>query len=399
MKPLVYLLAGSMVANVALGVVWFSRRAESRATIAAPPVPQATQNVGAVVPADRVDADRWRRLSDGTDAEMIQRLRNEGFPPNVLAQIAFARLNRRYYDKRRELGLERPLMYWESGYGRGATRDSLDPQAKALRKRLSDEYIRETKLILRDDEWYSEMDRARQRRDYGDLPPEKVQQIEAINQDYQEIRSTLREEMRGIAFPEDKEKLEYLEKERRADLEKVLSTQELEAYDLRSSDTARSLRSQLARFDPSEEEFKTIYRAQKAYEAKYGDASNLTASEARDLREAEMKAVLSPERFEDYKVKTSGSYEPLSSLVHTLQLPEQAISDVIHLQHDMERRALAVQNDSSLTSDQRAAQLAALANEANEKLNQSLGTEGVKQFKSTQASGWLAQLRPNKPRG
>ncbi len=62
----------------------------------------------------------------------------------------------------------------------------------------------------------------------------------------------------------DREKLALLNRERRADLERVLTPEELFEYDLRQGPTAMRLRSQLAAFQPTEEEYRAIFTVQHA---------------------------------------------------------------------------------------------------------------------------------------
>jgi hypothetical protein len=239
-------------------------------------------------------------------------------------------------------------------------------------------------------------DYQRRRGDVEGIPSDKVRQILAINKDYSELEDAVREQVRGIVFPEDQAKLDILEREKRADLTHVLTSEELESYDLRASDIARGIRNQLAVFDPSEAEFQALYKVQQAFEER-SKGLNLTGDESREMREAMVAEVLSPERFADYQTTTSGSYPEVSSLVNEFKLPPATTGEVIGIQRDISRRAIVFRNDATLTSEQRDAQLAVLAREATTRLVTSLGENGFSQYQHANASGWLRRLPPPVP--
>lgn len=65
----------------------------------------------------------------------------------------------------------------------------------------------------------------------------------------------------------------------------MLSEDEYTGYLLRRSNTAHQLRSQIAGFDPSEEEFRTVFKLKRAFDEEYGEIGiNL------DLLEEQLKA-------------------------------------------------------------------------------------------------------------
>src|ERR1041384_7656252 len=92
------------------------------------------------------------------------------------------------------------------------------------------------------------------------LPEGKRDQARAIQATYLEKYTQLQQRTRGQFEPEDQEEAKRLRAERRDGLAKLLTPQELEDFDLRTSSTAGSLRSQLTGFDPSEKEFRALFR-------------------------------------------------------------------------------------------------------------------------------------------
>jgi Spy/CpxP family protein refolding chaperone len=243
---------------------------------------------------------------------------------------------------------------------------------------------------------------ADQRRNYGELSAEKIRQVNAINKDYGELAARTRDEMKGILLPEDREKLNFLEKEKHRDLANVLTPQELEELDLRSSDTASGLKSRTAEFQPSEGEYRTLFKLQQAFDAQYG-TRNLTPEETR-LRDeampkllAEIEASLGPERFADYEIKTNPAYADNQYFVAHSGLPAQMTDRLVSVQREMTQRATALKADQSSTPEQRYAQLTSLAEEASAKINATLGSEAFDRYKKSTGL-WLIRLRPTVPK-
>lgn len=387
------LLVGSLATNAALCtvlLVW-AHTVSPPATVTALSLAAKDDEARRRVEAERVT---WASLAQGGDQELLARLKAEGFPSEVLRVIASSRLDERFAARRKALAAKSgPRPYWRSSSGGYPPFGPEDARLRTERRALDKEYAEAMEQLV--GAYYPEYERARHQRDYGDLPSEKVRAIEAINRDYGELKGRIREAIKGVTFPEDRAQLEYLEKERRDDLARVLTPAELEAYNLRASETAGNLRNQLSLFDPSEEEYRAIFKVQQAFDQQSANAA-LTGDESRRLREAQIKAVLSPERFADYQVKTAGSYRQMRDLVASLKLPTEAIAQVIGVQHDITLRADNVRNDATLTSEQRNAQLAALSQEATTKLTSTLGQQGFEYYQYI-GRDWLAGLRSKAP--
>jgi hypothetical protein len=215
----------------------------------------------------------------------------------------------------------------------------------------------------------------------------------------QEIRNG----SQGILLPEDRAKLAYLDEQKRADITKLLSPEELLEYDLRSSPSSTQLRNQLAAFGPTEEEFRALFKLQQAFDAKYGNPEFLTAEQRRDrgLAQADLlkqaESVLPADRFAELKTKTDPAYISANAVVTRLQLPPTATAEIVAIQKDISKRADAVRSDRSLTPDQRNSQFLSLGSEAVARLTPTLGDAGVTAYKQS-GGGWInGLLRPPTP--
>jgi len=70
---------------------------------------------------------------------------------------------------------------------------------------------------------------------------------------------------------------------------------------------------------------------------------------------------------------------------------------VLSVQQDIQQRAAALRSGSKVSADARAAQLAALAQEANTKLESTLGARGLEAYKNY-GGGWMQILQPPRTR-
>jgi hypothetical protein len=207
----------------------------------------------------------------------------------------------------------------------------------------------------------------------------------------------------------EREKGRELEKERDAAIAQVLSPQEYAEYELRASNTASSLRYQLATFDPTEQEFRTIFQLQRAFDLQYPsvfavgaltpeqNAAMRQRSEAQKLLTDQIKAALGPERGEEYVRSMDYNYQQTARLVGRLELPAENARQVYAVQKEFEPRVAELRGNRTLSAEQRNQQLAALQEEATAKVSPLLGgTRGLEAYKQYGGS-WLRSMVPPPP--
>ena len=306
---LVVLLALSLAANAAL---YFQRSSAHTApkprTASADKTNSATtgQTIAATSAADHEVtqlAQTWQRLQSGDLKTFIQQLRAAGFSESMIRSIVAAQIYEQFSARRKALiAQQEDTPYWKA-----QQRFGLDPKTMSALRELSREQNEQIKALLGPDGVIGNEERqAYQRRQYGDLPRDKIDQLQNIVSDYSELRQQVYANANGVMLPEDREKITLLEKEQRTDLAGILTPQEMENYELRSSSTASLLRSQLGTFKPTEEEFRTIFRATRAAEEQYGSISGGVANgnQIRLIQTAVLentKSLLTPERYADLK--------------------------------------------------------------------------------------------------
>jgi len=336
-------------------------------------------------------------LDKGDLKSVIARYRAAGASPLVLRAIATEKINGLIYAKRKELAAQMaPRPYWSRNFQR------MDPKVMTAMNALNKEQAAMFKGALGPDAEYLENDPLSQAmiaNQNGGLPKENIERIRAIQSDYNDLKSEIMGSMNGVTLSEDYEKLAYLEKEQQADMAKALSPNDLFEYQLRNSPTASVLRSNLQAFNPTEEEFRVIFKAQLDFDQKYGSPFLVGPTQRvdRQAHEAELQDniqdALGSDRFAEYKQETDPGYMATSRLVERLELPSTAGQEVQTVQGDISKRADSIKKDSSLSPSDKSAVLAALADEASSKLTAVLGERGLAAYKQT-GGWWIQNINP-----
>lgn len=341
-------------------------------------------------------AQSWSELQSGDLKTLPERLRAAGFSPSMIRAIVAAQVNEQFSARRKELlGNQAEQPFWKTQrYG------GVDPKTMTALRDLGKEQMALMKSLLGDSAPGNDEMNAWQRRQFGNLSPEKLTQLQSINTDYSELQQEIMQKANGVMLPEDREKLAYLEKEKLADIAKTLTPQEFEDYQLRSSNTANQLRGQLGSFNTTEAEFRALYKVAAAIDEKYGTGGpfgGLRNPADYQNRQADMlaqaKAVLTPERFADYKLATDPQSSQVSRLVARLELPPATTQQVVTLQQDIQNRARAIMTNRELPAADRTAQLTTLQQEATAKLTTTLTPRGFEAYKQN-GGQWLDMLKP-----
>jgi hypothetical protein len=411
MKLVPLVLIGSLAINttfVALYVIRSQSATHTVATSTSPATKTAAKSAASPNSAATAEtaalAKVWTQLQSGDLASLVARLRDAGFSSSVIRSIVMAQINEQFSARRRAImGDTDDRPFWKS-----RTENFRDPKIAAALRDLNKEQNTLMKSLLEADGALGNEDALTNlRRQFGNLPPEKLAQLRTINSDYSELTQEVYEKTRGITLPEDREKIAFLEKEKRADLEKILGPQGYEDFQLRNSSTANQLRFQLSSFDASEAEFRAIFKLQAAFDEQYSFRNGppspelmQSRAEAQKQLQASILATLPPDRAADYQRATDPKVQQATQiaaqvdrLVARLELPPATTQQVVAVQQDIEQRARALQTNRELPAAERTAQLTALNQEATAKLSTALTPRGLEAYKQN-GGQWLQSLQP-----
>jgi hypothetical protein len=387
------LLTASLLLNAGLAIALaIGASRQSAPTESSRPTPQPIAPAGPII-----DATVWPSMSTGDLPSLVERLREAGFPPDIVRAIVAAQLQESYSARRKAIDPDaesRP--FWKTASLSPAVMDALRQLGREQQKQLRD-------LLGADAELNDPMSRARDSQLFGHLPAEKASDARRIVREFNDLRSDMFMRYGGSISltAADREKINALEKQMRGELAKIMTPQEFEQYELRGSNTANNVRYQLAAFDPTEAEFRTVYNLQRSFDDRFGQIYSQPSqeemrarSEAQRQLQDQIKGALGPVRAAEYERATNYEYRTTSQLVARLELPPETTNKVWAVRDEIQQRANQLRQDPSLTSEQRTGQLAALHQEAIEKVAPLLGgARGVEAFKQY-GGQWLEQLVP-----
>ena len=392
MKSSTILLLGSLLANGALvaGLLVFppsggpaaisgpAKHSSGPAAATAKPAPTSS-------PLTPV-ANAWTRLRTDNLDELKRRLQAAGFPPREARAILAMAITEQTNERREAIqGKDADVPYWKnrSAMSQDPARQTEINETYREMRELNYKYIDGPDALVDNEDA-----QIAAKRRFGDLPLGKLQQLTALQHDLDDQRNQTYAQNRDLAaIRSTAEAVRALEQAHLAEISKLLTPAELEQYELRSSNNAGSLRNSLANFRPNEEEFKALYAMQKNF------APGVTSQ---DQWVAQAQAILGPDRYAEYMATMSSDGRgKLGQLIARLNLPMTTITTVNAVRDDISARSKVVQSDPSLSTADRSAALAALAQEAQQKLTSSLGDRGYRAY--VEAKGdWL---RPLKPKG
>ncbi|MFT3870812.1 MAG: hypothetical protein QM715_20355 [Nibricoccus sp.] len=392
-RGLKIILAVSLLANLGLAAVYFHARhapslVSSRTT---------TINHAQTTPL----ASNWQALAAATasdDQAYVARLRAEGFPANVLRAFMKAELAERFAEQRR---IARKATGKDDYWRDYNARYRANPEAQAALRALDRQQDELLHRLLGPDA-LSPLETARRIRRFGNLSADKLHQLQLLSQDYNDMSQQIRQTAGTLQLKEDKDEIEYLYKERDADIAALLAPDELIAYQLRESPTAFNLQWKIRAFDATEQEYETLYSLQKSYEDQNKTANPEERKKAEQLLIQSIEAALGSERYTEYKITTDGSFVGVVEVTNNQGLPPAIAKEAVAYKLDVIQRWTAIKQDPVLTQADRDAKIAALVAEAKAALSQKLGPAGFTEYcKNNNISSWIDNVAkstgPSKP--
>ncbi len=347
----------------------------------------------------------WRALESTNYFVFIDNLRAFSCPEETIRDIIITDVAKFYGRRRSELRMQYPPpKFWEPFDPLGGSAEPVELQQKirAL-DREQRQLIRD--LLGVDLRWelarYSGEAESLER-NYNFLSTDKQAQVRAWSEHFDELEQDLYVRSRGWMLDEDLATLRQLQRQRREQLASMLNPEELEEYELRFSDTANNMRSQMTGFRPNEDEFRRIFRLQRAFDEQYdqlydsddkGQAARARSQEqAQDKLSAEIQQVLGPQRFAEYQRAQDGDYRALLQLGARLQMPEDVANRVYNMKQAAERVKYQVESNPNLTDDQRLQAVAALARETARSVRTTMGDDVYKTYQQ-HGGQWLGNLQ------
>lgn len=406
----------SVCVNLALAGAYFVSK---RSTTVAPPA--AAEAVPAkaaarsererraqAAPAGDTNDFHWASVESDDYREYIANLREIGCPEETVRDIIIADVNKLYGGRIAALyPSPRDFKFWQT---EDRSNRAQERERDRKRRELQDEKRALIKELLGID-YEAEMARWNGRPDedawrLGFLSPEKQQAVEALQDKFRELERAAFNEMReNRGSPEARAKMMALRAQREAELAQILGPQDFQEYQLRNSFTARNMRDSLASFSPSEDEFRKIFEARKAYDDQFGftrwggdEAVREQQRLAQQQLDEQLRATLGEERWRQYQMAQDDRYREIYEFTQQASLPKETAQTIYDVRTTAEQQRQQVLNDQNIPQDQRAATLAQMANEIKATLQNTMTPEAFEQYLRGDGR-WISRFASTESRG
>lgn len=246
----------------------------------------------------------WKSVESVDYQQYITNLRSIGCPEETIRDIVRADVQKLFQQRlQKALPPAGPYQYWKPIHPFAAF---MSPERLSKTKEIQEEQNAVLSRLLGSqmiaDEPFA------QANPYSQLLPflgnDQLAQVAKIRDDY---KAEMMQSQNMQLSPDERRKLSLqAEDKMEQQLSSSMSRDQKEDYDLRLSNTANKMREHLAAFEPTETEFKSIFRARKEYEASIhhldqSETNSETNSQQLETRFLEqVRSALPPLRFQTF---------------------------------------------------------------------------------------------------
>jgi hypothetical protein len=384
MKTLPWLLGASLVANLALAVMFLARATSASSTLAdsesrrGNPPASAEPASAAAVPAD-------------ANLALRDRLRALGFSEDEVRAALRARIEAPRLARQRELQRASAALPWWR-----VALPVLDPtqssrELRELRKAERAELVR--MFGPGGDVPREEAER------YAFRPGDKAARFAALERDYRELR---REVPAGPGAPQSREEAAEREKLIKAayerDVAALLTPGERTDVERRTSITGYIIAERAKYFPGTEEEFARLFDLTKAHREASGMDALPTPGRGASGIDSFKKytddtiALLGPERYRQWDQAMHHDYRALVALQRRFTVPPATIAALAALPRQVGEEGMVIARDQAQKEEVRVAAVHALAARTRETIRTLLGPDLGEAYSEAANRGWLEQL-------
>jgi hypothetical protein len=348
----------------------------------------------------------WRSIESSDYPTYIANLREIGCPEETIRDIILADVNKLYAARRRALSGPQPdWTFWKHADeipeddAVAKAELAFQEQREALeteRKKLIHALLGESSIQA---EFAEEVEEATQDRDLRFLSPEKRQSM---------AEATTRWRRAHEAAAQTTDEAESLRLHQAADkaleeaVGKVLTPQEREEYELRSSPLANELRDRLRGFGASREEFEQLFKIEREFlqtqaelreqQASGADPQALEKQEAAAIeQETRIRELLGDKRYPDFERSNDPDYQTLFSLTKDHSMPTDLANQVWTMRREVETQTARIRENPLLNAEQKARALDAIRVETQAAIIDVLGEPLLDDYQR-QGGGWIGDL-------
>jgi hypothetical protein len=200
----------------------------------------------------------------------------------------------------------------------------------------------------------------------------------------------------------DREMMQQAQKEMEQSIKGMLSEEEYTNFLLQYSRTAKQMRGRTAGFDPSEEEFLTVFKLRHPFDEEYMSAMSDGADKeerkqylaAKQTLNDQIRQALGDERYADYERAHDYQFQQIHSSLKKADLGTAEAIQVYDMQKVAQDTAQQLRENQTLNEAERRERLLQIRNETESAIQQVVGTEGWEKFNRPSNTHWLQSISP-----
>lgn len=411
-------LVASVAGNILLTGLWLRHRAAAHVVPERAALTQESWGrpiAGDAAPVDatplpfRRGSTSWLDLATEDLKELVRRLRGVQCPEGTIRDLVLAEVNRRYQARTAALWpmYYQPAPFWQTR--------RIDPsESKRNLERLRQEQaLRKEKSALLLDLLGVDPEQERRKEEGLDEPMDWMEQRVAFLPESKrapalEFLERFEEKMQEFYFRNQgmwdalsRAEQRELEAAKLRGLAEVLSPGDLREYELRQSQLASQLSHDLRSASVTRAEYEAIFEIRKRYGDaiyNYGDIESKQGLQKVEATKAAMNAelatALGPARFKEYARSQDYSYQELDRLVRRAELPSDTPAKVYDSKELAEQAAKQLQDNTTLTAEQRQTALRQIQDETQMAVRTVLGEAAFKRYLTRGGGWWLNRIAP-----
>lgn len=318
--------------------------------------------------------------------DVVAELRAAGLPDSLVRMVVQAAVGEDFARRQRAIFDFSSVPYWREP-------TPTPEQNKAIRA-----LDRERRALLADLGLPpSPFEQAVRQRQFGGLPEAKAAALEKIQQDYNDLRMELYSQRQGRN--EDRMAQErLLREEQQRDIDALLTPAEKMEWEVRTSSASANLRRQLREVEVTEEEFRSLFAAQRTYEqvtqpggmfpqGRRSADQQEAALDAWDAQQAELRRVLGDDRYRKAALAGANSFAPqLNAFLEARpQIGADQMVAILRLPQAIMAELTRATDVPGVSSDERRVRMTAVQDRYRAELTQLLGATTAQELIATGA--------------
>jgi len=348
----------------------------------------------------------WHLVESEDYKKYIANLRAIGCPEETIRDIIAADVAKLFESRRKGLNGTNRFEFWKAG---NPLAGMLDPEKMEKQQQLAKEKRELLKELLgaapdeKPDLSGGATSMMESMLDF--LPAGKQGEVMELMQKYQtKILKTI---SGGSPDAEDMKQMVKVQKEMETEMGKILTPQELEDYQLRLSQTSMIMRMQLSSFQPTEQEFRDIFKIKKGFDDEYGLAAQMGAldkderqkqEEAKKAVDAQIKTLLGDSRYAEYERSQDYAYQGIYRVAERNGLTKEDAIKVYDMKREAESQAAQARQNQVLSAEQRTAALQGIRAETENSIKAVFGEKAWDSYQKQPGAFWIRSISPDPKR-